>query len=62
MPQRRTKNDTRPTTQQSQVFAPESGEDDIRRRAYEIYLSRNGAPGNDIEDWLRAEREVCQPR
>lgn len=29
-------------------------------RAYEIYLERNGAPGNPLEDWVRAEREVLQ--
>lgn len=30
----------------------------IEVRAYEIYLERNGAPGNPMEDWVRAEREV----
>ena len=30
----------------------------IRERAYEICCSRNGAPGNEIEDWLQAEREL----
>jgi hypothetical protein len=30
----------------------------IRRRAYEIYLSRDGQPGTDLDDWLAAEREV----
>lgn len=33
-------------------------EDEIRRRAYEIYLSRNGAPGNSEVDWLQAEVEL----
>ncbi|MGH9676543.1 MAG: DUF2934 domain-containing protein, partial [Candidatus Acidiferrum sp.] len=32
----------------------------IQMRAYEIYLQRNGAPGNPLEDWVRAEREVLQ--
>lgn len=32
---------------------------DIERRAYEIYLARNGAPGNAELDWLRAEIELC---
>jgi len=31
---------------------------DIRQRAHEIYLARNGAPGNPTDDWLRAEREL----
>jgi hypothetical protein len=30
----------------------------IQVRAYEIYLERQGAPGNQIEDWLQAEREL----
>jgi hypothetical protein len=32
--------------------------DQIQARAYEIYLERRGAPGSQIEDWLRAEREL----
>ena len=32
--------------------------DEIARRAYEIYLSRNGGPGDAIRDWLEAEREL----
>jgi len=31
--------------------------DEIRRRAYEIYLERGGLPGRDLEDWLQAESE-----
>jgi Protein of unknown function (DUF2934) len=33
-------------------------EDEIRRRAYEIYLQRGGEPGREIDDWLQAEREL----
>jgi hypothetical protein len=33
-------------------------EERIRRRAYELYLERGGAPGDEVEDWLRAERET----
>jgi hypothetical protein len=32
--------------------------EEIRRRAYEIYLERNGFPGDELDDWLRAEREL----
>jgi hypothetical protein len=32
-------------------------EEEIRRRAYEIYLERGDFPGDEIDDWLRAERE-----
>ena len=32
--------------------------DEIRRRAYEIYVERGALPGQDLEDWLQAEREI----
>ncbi len=31
---------------------------DVEARAYEIYRSRGGSPGADLDDWLKAEREV----
>lgn len=33
-------------------------ENDIARRAYELYIARNGGHGHDVEDWLQAEREL----
>jgi len=33
-------------------------QEEIRRRAYEIYLERAGLPGNEVDDWHRAEREL----
>lgn len=33
-------------------------QEEIRRRAYEIYLERDGLPGDALDDWLRAEREL----
>jgi hypothetical protein len=30
----------------------------IRLRAYEIFLERGGFPGNELDDWLQAEREL----
>jgi HSP20 family molecular chaperone IbpA len=30
----------------------------IRRKAFEFFEQRGGEPGNDLDDWLRAEREV----
>jgi len=32
--------------------------DEITLRAYEIYLERGSLPGNDLDDWLQAEREL----
>jgi hypothetical protein len=33
-------------------------DEEIRRRAYELFLQRNGAAGDPNADWLIAEREV----
>ena len=30
----------------------------IRIRAYEIYIARDGQPGDELSDWLQAEREI----
>jgi hypothetical protein len=35
-------------------------EQEIRNRAYEIYLQRGGQPGYELEDWLQAERELTK--
>lgn len=32
--------------------------EEIRLRAYEIYLERGGVPGNELDDWLQAEGEL----
>ena len=32
--------------------------EEIRIRAYEIYMERGGQPGYDLDDWLQAEREL----
>jgi DUF2934 family protein len=31
---------------------------DIARRAYELYVERGRSDGFDLDDWLRAEREL----
>jgi hypothetical protein len=37
-------------------------EDQIRRRAHELYLERGNASGSQLDDWLRAEREILMSR
>lgn len=37
---------------------PTRGE--IELRAHQIYVERGGAPGQDVEDWLQAERELLE--
>ena len=34
--------------------------DDIRVRAFDMYEKRGGKHGYDIEDWLKAERQMTQ--
>lgn len=34
--------------------------DEIRMRAFQIYLDRGATHGSDVEDWLQAERELQQ--
>jgi hypothetical protein len=34
------------------------GGEQIRLRAYEIYLERGEQPGRELDDWLQAEREL----
>ncbi len=36
----------------------EPNHDEIRRRAYEIYLEGGSLSGRELDDWLRAEREL----
>ena len=32
--------------------------EEVSRRAYELFLERGASHGADIDDWLRAEREL----
>jgi hypothetical protein len=41
-----------------QVPAPTMTHADIARRAYDLFLARGCKHGYDVEDWLRAEREL----
>jgi hypothetical protein len=37
-----------------------SSDSKIRERAYELYESRGREPGQDEQDWLRAEKELLK--
>ena len=42
-----------------QISASDSArQEEIRIRAYEIYIERYGQPGDELSDWLQAEREL----
>ena len=36
----------------------ESSVEEITRRAYGLYLERGGDHGNDVQDWVQAEKEL----
>jgi hypothetical protein len=45
-------------TDASQPVAPEIPHEHIAVRAYHIYLSRGARPGDQVADWVAAEREL----
>jgi hypothetical protein len=44
--------------EKSERLLQSTHEQEIRNRAYEIYLQRGAQSGYEVEDWLQAEREV----
>lgn len=42
----------------AEVGAQSNNEEEIRRRAYELYEARGRGDGHDLEDWLEAEAET----
>jgi hypothetical protein len=63
MATRSTKKKTEPSeTTERALTAPLSAAElhsRITSRAHEVFLARKGAPGDELSDWLTAEREVC---
>jgi hypothetical protein len=47
-----------PAAKQVKLKQSTVSENDLRHRAYEIYLNRGPNPGNEIGDWLQAEKEL----
>jgi len=51
---------TQPSTavEERERLLQSTREQEIRNRAYEIYLRRGAQSGCEVEDWLQAEREL----
>jgi hypothetical protein len=47
-------------TEPRKNVVPINIEDEIRRRAYELFQQRGQRSGSEADDWLTAEREVMQ--
>jgi hypothetical protein len=41
-------------------MVPFSLQEEIRRRAYELYKQRGPSSGSEMDDWLVAEREILE--
>jgi hypothetical protein len=52
----------RPSTQTTASTAGTVTHEEIAARAYEIFQSRGGEAGSDLDDWLRAEQELIEQR
>jgi hypothetical protein len=44
------------------IVEPPRIEDEIRKRAYELFEARGREEGRELEDWLRAEEEIIGQR
>lgn len=51
------------------IFQPDSARgrskaspspEEIRQRAFELFIERGGIHGHDLDDWMQAERELNQ--
>lgn len=52
------KNTLRSTTSERRSRSSEELKEEIQRKAYELYEERGRTDGNDLADWLEAERLV----
>jgi hypothetical protein len=55
----KTKEAPAPKTKKATTAKTKPTQDQIAARAYEIYLERGSIPGDPMQDWLRAERELA---
>jgi len=55
-----TKSPRRKSVAQDIVNENQEIQEAIRLKAYELYLERNGAAGDELEDWITAERIVLK--
>jgi hypothetical protein len=56
--QMRTDQNNRQAFQRGGLVMNERTSEDVARRAYELFLSRDGQHGHDVDDWLEAERQL----
>ena len=52
------KNDAGPETEVAGGPNGHPSEDEVRVRAYQRYIERGATHGNDVQDWVEAEKEL----
>jgi DUF2934 family protein len=52
----------RQTSTLAVMKSPPELEDEIRRRAYELYRQRGSNDGHELDDWLQAESDLAQKK
>jgi hypothetical protein len=48
-----------PATQKPRTNGTQPTREAIALRAYQLYLERGGAPGNELQDWIQAESQLA---
>jgi hypothetical protein len=56
----KTTDKTTPPAKKPRSAERQPAQEEIAQRAYQIYLERGSVPGNELEDWTRAERELLE--
>ena len=51
---------TETAAEEREGLLDQTREQEIRNRAYEIYLQRGEQPGDELSDWLQAEGELTK--
>jgi hypothetical protein len=54
----KTRESSSPTMQSSRVAKNQPTQEEIALRAYHIYMERGDMPGNELADWVEAERQL----
>jgi Protein of unknown function (DUF2934) len=54
----KTRENSSPATETTRVAKNQPTQEEIAVRAYHIYLEGGGVPGNELEDWIEAERQL----
>jgi hypothetical protein len=54
----KTRESSSPTMQNPRIAKNPPTQEEIALRAYHIYMERAGIQGNEVEDWIEAERQL----